>query len=105
MKPKQHARKALSPELLERTAVMLRQLAHPDRLRIIEILEDTKEAPVHEIMTTSGLPQSAASQHLTQMKRVGLLNSARRGKEVWYSIADPRSLTILDCIRSKGDPS
>lgn len=80
---------------------MLRVLAHPHRLKIIEFLESENEAPVSKIQTVIQLPQSATSQHLSHMKRVGLLASTRHGKEVWYGIADRRALTILSCIRKK----
>ncbi len=91
----------LPVELLGRMAQVLRLLAHPDRLRIIEILE-AGAAPVHDVVDALGLPQAATSQHLNQMKRVGLVAAERRGKEVWYAIADPRSISILNCIRGKG---
>jgi len=92
---------ALPVDLLERMAGILKLLAHTHRLRIVEILEHSDGAPVFEITHKLGLPQAVTSQHLNAMKRVGLLNADRRGKEVWYSIADPRALTILDCIRNK----
>jgi len=91
----------LAPELLDKMAQVLKLLAHRDRLRIIEILEREAESPVHRITAELRLPQAVASQHLNQMKRLGLVASRRRGKEVWYRIADPRSLTILDCIRKR----
>ena len=92
----------LSYETLTRMAQMLKLLAHPHRLKVIEILEGEDEAPVHALVKRLGLPQGATSQHLNQMRRVGLISAERRGKEVWYRIADQRSLTILDCIREKG---
>ncbi len=92
----------LPVELLERSAQVLRLLAHPQRLRIIALLRQARRAPVHAVMAGTGLPQAAASQHLNQMKRVGLLRSERRGKEVWYAVADERSLRILDCIQCHG---
>ncbi len=92
----------LSIEVLERVASMLRLLAHPHRLKIIEFLEHRAEgAPVHEIRRHLDLPHAATSQHLNQMKRVGLVKSERRAKEVWYAIADERALTILGCIRKQ----
>ena len=91
----------LSAELLERMASVLRVLAHPHRLKIVEFLERSGSAPVSLVQTSLSLPQSATSQHLGMMKRVGLLASSRQGKEIWYRIADPRALTILDCIRKK----
>jgi len=86
-------------ELLERTAAMLKVLAHPHRLKIIEMLEAHHHLPVSRIQVNLALSQAATSQHLGHMKKVGLLTSSRRGKEVWYAIHDRRALTILDCIR------
>lgn len=98
---KHKSMKSVPVELLARMAEVLRVLAHPQRLRIVELLQIEEEAPVHGIVVCLGLPQAAVSQHLNHMKRAGLLKSERRSKEVWYSIADPSSLTILDCIRKK----
>lgn len=92
----------LSLALLERVATMLKLLAHPHRLKVIEYLEDRRQgAPVMDIMAHVRLPHAATSQHLNQMKKVGLLRSERRGREVWYAIADDRALTILGCIRKQ----
>ncbi len=88
-------------ETLEHMAQVLKLLAHPHRLKIVEVLERLEEAPVHQITQELDLPQAPTSQHLNHMKRVGLVAADRRGKEVWYRIADPSSLLILDCIRRK----
>ena len=88
----------LKVEALERAAATLKMLAHPQRLRLIEILERDTEVPVHELVAETGFPQAVVSQHLNQMRRTGLLCSERRGKEMWYSICDPRALSILNCI-------
>ena len=86
---------------LERLASVLRLLAHPDRLRIIGRLERGGAAPVHELMSDLGHPQGALSQHLNHMKRAGLVQSERRGKEVWYRIADRRAVQVLHCMCCK----
>lgn len=91
----------LSAELLEKMAGALRILAHPCRLKIIDVLQREKEAPVHVIMRKLDLPQAFVSHHLNQMRRAGLVKASRKGKEVWYDIMDPSALTILDCIRKK----
>ena len=83
-------------------SMVLKLLAHPQRLRLIEILHRETEAPVHDLVSELQAPQSVVSQHLNQMRRLGLVEAARRGKEVWYRIGDPRSLTILNCIQGKG---
>ena len=92
---------AIPVEHLERMASVLRLLAHPQRLRVVEHLERARSAPVHAITARLGLPQAAVSQHLNLMRRVGLVRADRRGREVWYAIGDARALTILGCIRRK----
>ncbi len=100
MKRKKRTGKADLPvEIIERVADMLKVMAHPHRIRIVEALEQERSLPVFEVMTRLDLPQAVTSQHLNAMKRVGLLSAKRRGKEVWYAINDPRALTILECIR------
>jgi ArsR family transcriptional regulator len=88
----------LKPEALQRASEILKMLAHPQRLRIIEILEREQEVPVYALIEETGFPQAVVSQHLNQMRRIGLLTARRQGKEVWYSITDPRALSILNCI-------
>lgn len=88
----------LTTKTLEKAAATLKMLAHPQRLRLIEILERETEIPVNGLVEETGFPQAVVSQHLNQMRRVGLLAAERRGKEMWYSISDPRALSILNCI-------
>jgi DNA-binding transcriptional ArsR family regulator len=91
---------AIEVEFLERAATVLRLLAHPQRLRIVEYLEQHGSAPVHDLMDYLSLPQAVTSQHLTVMKRAGIVQAVRRGREVWYTLADPRCASILHCIRN-----
>ena len=88
-------------EFLERMASALKVLAHPCRLKLVEVLQREGDMPVHGLMERLEQPQATVSQHLNQMRRAGLVKADRRGKEVWYAIADPSVLTILDCIRKK----
>ncbi len=88
----------MAPEAVGQAAEMLKQLAHPMRLRIVDVLHTAGELPVCDITEYLGITQSATSQHLNQMRRVGLLKTERRGKAVWYSIADARPIALLNCI-------
>lgn len=88
----------LTPEAVGKAADMLRTLAHPMRLRIVDALNAAGELPVGAITDYLGIAQAATSQHLNHMRRVGLIQSERRGKEVWYSIADQRPIALLNCI-------
>lgn len=92
---------ALSPSFMDQMADVLRVLAHGYRLRIVEHLDLEGPSPVFAIAAALGGPQGALSQHLTKMRAAGLLRCERRGKEVWYAIANPDSLTILNCMRKR----
>jgi ArsR family transcriptional regulator len=91
----------LPVEYLEGMAGVLRVMAHGYRLRIVEWLDLSGPAPGHRLLAELGGMQSALSQHLNKLRLVGIIRSERRGKEVWYSLASPDALTILNCMRKK----
>ena len=85
-------------EILEPAAECLRVMAHPVRLRIVDILMQGQFA-VHEIARLSELPPQQTTEHLRLLKGQGLLESERQGRTVYYRIADPRLPGLLECIR------
>ncbi len=91
-----------APEALARIAETLKLLAHPQRLHLVGLLNRADAAPVHELVAALGAPQAVTSQHLNLMRRAGLVAAERRGKEVWYSLADRRALKILECVCNQG---
>jgi DNA-binding transcriptional ArsR family regulator len=91
----------ISVERLKAAARALRVLAHPQRLRIVEALEADGEKPVRALVEHTGLPQAAVSHHLARMRAAGLVAAERRGKEMYYRVANPSCATILDCIRKR----
>jgi ArsR family transcriptional regulator, zinc-responsive transcriptional repressor len=91
----------IPPALLEDMAETLKVLAHPGRLRIVELLEVRQDVPVYVITEALGIPQASVSTHLNKMRRAGLIRATRKSREIWYTLANPHALTILNCIRSK----
>ena len=85
-------------ELLQEAAECLKVLGHPIRLRMVEILMQG-EFPVRQIAELCQLPPHQTCEHLRILKSHGLLRSARRGRSVYYQIADPRLPRMLGCIR------
>ncbi len=84
---------------LQQAAECLKVMAHPARLRMVEILMQGKY-PVHEIARLCELPDAQACDHLRLLKGHGLLDSERQGRVVLYRIANPRLPKLLRCIRS-----
>lgn len=87
-------------ETLELVTPMLRAVAHPIRLRILDYLRSEGEArTVSQIEQACGAQQAVVSQQLRILKDQGVLSSQRRGNFVLYGVANPSVLLILDCIR------
>jgi DNA-binding transcriptional ArsR family regulator len=79
-------------------AEFFRLLGHPARVRILELLRDG-ERNVGELQEALGLDSSGTSQHLTAMRRQGLLESRRAGTNVFYSVKDPRIFQLLEVAK------
>jgi len=84
--------------LLDEAANMIRVLGHPMRLRIVACLE-LGERTVGSLQEALGVPQAIVSQQLAKMKAANILKCRREGTNVWYAVADPRMIRMLECIR------
>jgi len=90
--------KLLETQDLCRVAECLKVLAHPVRLRIVDILLQG-EFPVHRIAEMVNLPPHQACEHLRLMQGHALLTSRRQGRTVYYRVANPNLPGIMECIR------
>ena len=79
-------------------ADLYRVLAHPMRLRVLELLQ-TQERSARDLQTLLELDSGAASQHLSALRRQGLVESRREGTTAIYTLADPRVGQLLDLGR------
>ena len=83
-------------------AECLRTLAHPHRLRIIQMLLQGRFT-VGELAGACDIPSHMASEHLRLMQRSGLLAAGKAGRCVYYSIAEPQLCDIMGCIEARFD--
>lgn len=97
------ARQLTDLEALARAAECLRVLAHPHRLRMIQMLLQGDHT-VGELAEACELPTAMASEHLRLMQRCGFLTSERDGRRVYYRVAEPHLENILRCIEERFDP-
>ena len=88
----------LGTEKLEKAATMLKVIAHPIRLAIIDLLGVNSKMNVTEIYEALSIEQAAASHHLTLLKSKGLLSSERDGKNCVYFLKHDRITQIVSCI-------
>ncbi|MCO6453909.1 MAG: winged helix-turn-helix transcriptional regulator [Pirellulaceae bacterium] len=90
-------------EALSQAAECLRVLAHPHRLRMVQMLL-AGDYSVGELAESCQLPTPMASEHLRLMQRCGFLTSEKQGRKVFYRVAEPHLRNILRCIEQRFDP-
>ena len=79
-------------------AELFRTLGHPARIRLLEVL-GAGERTVGDLQEVLELDSSGVSQHLTVLRRQGLLESRKVGTTVRCRVKDPRVLTLLAIAR------
>lgn len=82
---------------LAKAAECLKVLAHPHRLRIVEMLLADRYT-VGELADSCEIPSNIASGHLRLLQRCGLLVPERAGRNVYYVITEPCLKQIMTCI-------
>ena len=88
----------LNSEQLEAAANMLKAIAHPMRLTILNHLEEGKKLTVTEIHNRLSIEQSTTSHHLGILKDKGVLASQRKGKNTFYYLKHDNLSRIIDCV-------
>ena len=75
-------------------AELFRALAHPARIRILEVLAEG-ERSVGDIAPSVGIESSHLSQQLGVLRRAGLLSTRKEGSSVFYAIRDEATVELL----------
>ena len=95
-------RATLRPDDAERIrqvkAEFFKALAHPLRIRILELLRDGPLS-VGQLLEATGAPGSSVSQQLSVLRRRSILAAERRGTTIIYSVPDPDLFALLDVAR------
>ena len=87
---------------LEQVAECLKVLAHPHRLRIVQMLLQGRYT-VGELAEACGIPSHMASEHVRLMQRCGFLTSEKEGRKAFYEIAEPHLANIMECVLARFD--
>lgn len=85
---------------LERAAECLKTLAHPHRLRIVQMLLRGRYT-VGELAEECSIPSHMASEHLRLMQRCGFLSCEKEGRNAYYRIAEPHLADIMRCVEAR----
>lgn len=92
----------LSREKLQHGARLLKVLAHPVKLEILQLLGEDNSMDVSSLCESIGssCEISMMSHHLSKMKDNGILESDKQGKQVFYKVADASILKLLSCLEN-----
>lgn len=77
-----------------RLAVMLKALAHPARIAILQRIMIVNTCICGELVGELGLAQATVSQHLKELKNAGLIQGSIEGSSICYCI-DPKAWKLL----------
>ena len=84
---------------LQGRANILKALAHPSRLLMVEELAQGERC-VCELQKMIGADISTVSKHLTVLKKAGLVRDDKRGLQVFYYLLAPCVLNFFECVES-----
>jgi len=85
-------------DLFSQFARVGKALSNGNRLEILEYLAQT-ERSVDDLAKVSGLSVANTSQHLQQLRQVGLVSSSKVGLKVYYRIAGDDVVNLLKMLR------
>lgn len=79
----------LDKSFYEIKARLIAVLANPRRLHLLDLLSD-RERTVSDLAEELGMAQATTSQHLSIMRKAGVVETRKEGNFVFYRLADPR---------------
>lgn len=90
---------ATTRALFEAQAAVIKAMAHPTRLFIVDRLSHGEKC-VCELTDMIGADTSTVSKHLSVLKNAGIVRDHKRGTQVFYSLEMPCVLNFFSCVQS-----
>ena len=81
-------------------ATIVKALAHPARLMIVDELTEHPQRCVHELTDLVGTDLSTVSRHLTILRNAGIVESEKRGTTVYYRLRVKCIRNFFECVES-----
>lgn len=84
----------------EAQAKLVKAMAHPTRLFIVDELSRSGERCVCELTEMIGADISTVSKHLSLLKEAGIVEDNRQGNMIYYRLGAPCVVNFFECIES-----
>jgi DNA-binding transcriptional ArsR family regulator len=81
----------------DKACALMKTLGHKGRLMVLCQLA-SGEKSVGDLSETLGIPQSPLSQHLSRMRKEGLVSTRREAQTIYYSLAADEAGIIIECL-------
>ena len=91
-------KRLVNKKLYQRRADVLKALAHPSRLLIVDVLNDRGEVGACDLMEMLGSDQSTVWKHLSILKQSGIIDDRKAGKKSIYRLTRPCVMNFFQCI-------
>ncbi len=89
-----------SVQAFAEAAECLGTLAHPVRLRFVQLLLSGRYT-VGQLAEDCDIPKNVASEHLRLLQRCRILNSQREGRCVYYQVAEPHLASLMKILETR----
>jgi DNA-binding transcriptional ArsR family regulator len=99
-KPRMNAMNAQTQAKYEARAKIIKAMAHPTRLFLVDELARNGERCVCELTEMVGTDMSTVSRHLAMLKGAGIVEDKRRGAQVYYRLRVQCVLNFFDCVEA-----
>jgi ArsR family transcriptional regulator len=90
---------SMAESVYELQAKLLKTLAHPDRIRILEYLKQKKQCQC-EMAPALEIEQYNFSRHLSALKAAGVIKTWKDGVRIMFDVTDPAVYSILDDVKN-----
>jgi ArsR family transcriptional regulator len=95
---KKQLKTALNRKTYEMRAQILKALANPSRLMVVDILNERGELSAGELLEIVGSDQSTVWKHLSILKQAGLIEDRKEGKRAYYRLVRPCVMNFFQCV-------
>lgn len=89
-------------ERYNEAAALLKSISHPVRICIIMGLQQKGLCNVTDMRCGLDLPQSTVSTHLSILRDMGIVDTLRKGTEIYYQLKDERIVELLNLLGVNG---
>lgn len=78
---------------------IIKSLAHPVRLMIVDALSKVKEANFMKVYELFELDKSTVSKHLTILKQSGIISARKKGTDMIFKLETPCIMKFFECVQ------